>query len=235
MKVGLMAAVAASLSVTLCSGAPCVSGSLSSYIALAGGGCTIGTNSLFNFQVVSGTTGGTEIAAVNVLLSPLGGAVDPGLNTSVNGTATSGSVLETLFTYQISGNAYTSAAITLSNSSESGNGSVTGLSDLCLGGTFGSNGVTGCTGIARALATVDGAQNQDSATFSPAFLLSVTNDLTIDSGITGTATGGTLTNRFTAMAAVPEPVTALLTVFGLIFAAAARKNPATHDPGKEDS
>lgn len=204
----------------LCSAAPCVSGTLSSYIGLGGAGCTIGTNTLFDFRMLPGTAGGSEIAALNVLLAPLGGAFDPGLVTTVSATAMSGSVLETLFTYKITGGFYTSSSIALANSSVTRDGGVTGIENLCIGGTFGGSGTTGCIGVATSLLTAAGVQNQDSKTFSPASLLSVTNDLTIDGGIAGSASGGMLTNRFTA---VPEPTTALFTLIGLTLAAAARK------------
>lgn len=219
----VLVAVATVAVSTICAGAPCTTGTLSSYIALGSTGCTIGTNNLFDFQAQSGVTGATAIATSTVSLTPLGGALDPGLISSVGVSASSGSLLETIFTYKISGNSYISSSLTLTGSSETGSGAVTGLENFCAGGIFGPGGTTGCTGVAGSLVTLDGIQGQDSRSFSSVTLLSVTNDLTFDAGRSGSASGGTLTDRFTAIAAIPEPVTTLLTAVGLMLVVAGRK------------
>ncbi len=205
------------------SAATCTSGTLAGYIGLGSSGCTIGSDTLSSFQLLAGTTGATEIAAANVLLSPTGASANPGLITSVNVVSMTGSVQETLFTYQLSGSSYNSAAISLSNASESGDGAVTGLLNFCAGGAFGADGVSACTGVTGGLATVDGAQNQDSAAFTPVNLLSITNDLTIDGGTAGSATGGALFEQFGATAtATPEPISVWLTGIGLALVAVRR-------------
>jgi hypothetical protein len=209
----------------LCSAAPvCGSASLSSYIGLGSSGCMIGTNTLSDFQLISGTTGATEISPLNVLLTPLGGSSGPSLVTTVNVTAASGSILESLFTFRVAGNSYVGSSITLSGGSETGDGAVTAVENFCAGGGFGPDGVSGCSGNAGALVAVDGIQNQDAAAFNAVSLLSVTNDLTFDAGLAGSAAGGTLVNQFTtASAAVPEPATLLLALIGLLFAAGWRR------------
>ena len=151
-----------------------------------------------------------------VLLSPVGDVYNPGLTTFVNATSVAGAVQEALFTYQISGSSYVGSSATLSNSSETGDGAVTGLKNFCSGGSFSMNGISGCTGIAGALVTVDGAQNVDSVMFRASSLLSVTDDLTVDGGQVGTAKGATLVNQFTA---TPEPMSFWLAGIGLVFAA----------------
>ena len=197
--------------------APCGTGSLASYIALGSDGCTIGANTLFDFRTLSGIAGATPISSGAVTLAPLGGNFDPGLSAAVNTTANAGTLLEALFTYKITGNFYTGDSISLTNSSASQDGAVTGIQNFCAGGTFGSSGVTGCTGLAGNLLTLVGVQNQDSTLFGPVTLLSVTNDFTLDGGSAGSASGGTLTNRFTA---VPEPATFFVTGMSLVLAAA---------------
>jgi len=162
----------------------CTNGTLADYIALSTG-CTIAGNTLSNFAVVSGSTGGTAIAPSAILLSPGGGSFDPSLKTSVSVTASAGNTLEATFTFTISGHPYTASSIVLSNSSESGDGAVTGLQDFCGGAAFGSDG--SCSGTLGSLATLDGVQSNDAATFSPVTLLGVTNDLTVDGGSTGSA------------------------------------------------
>jgi hypothetical protein len=209
-----------SLTLAIVSGsyaAPCGTGSLASYIALGSGGCAIGANTLFDFRALSGIAGATPISSGAVMLAPLGGNFDPGLSATVNTTANAGTLLEALFTYKITGSIYVSDSIGLTNSSVSGDGTVTGIQDFCAGGTFGPSGVAGCTGIPRSLLTLAGVQNQDSASFGLVTLLSVTDDFTLDGGSAGSASGGTLTNRFTA---VPEPATFFVTGMSLILAAA---------------
>ena len=197
----------------LCSKAStCTNGTLASYIGLRSGGCTIGTNTLYDFQTISGTSGATPISTTEVAISPLGGSFNPGITASVDLTAGANIQLEALFTYRIAGTAYVSDSVTLAGSSETGDGAVTDVQNFCAGGIFGSDGVTGCTGSAGSLLTLDGIQNQDSTAFGPASLLSVTDDFTFDGGLAGSASGGTITDRFSA---VPEPFSYLLTDLGL--------------------
>jgi len=181
---------------------PCASGTLASYIGLGAAGCTVGANTFFDFQTVPGTARATTISTGAVSLSPLGGSFNPGLSTTVNVSAAANSLLETIFTYQVSGQSYASDAITLGGASETGDGGVTYTQNYCFGGTFGPDGVTGCTGTAGALVTLDGVQNSASATVAQASLVSITDDLVLDGGTMGSASGAVATDQ---LAAVPEP------------------------------
>jgi hypothetical protein len=217
----VLSAVLAGLA-SLCPAATCVSGTLSSYIGLGAGGCTVGSAIFSDFALLAGTTGAEEIAASDVHLMPSATASGPGLTTAVDVTS-GGTINETLFNYQISGLNYTSLGITLSGASQGGGGAVTGLSSFCLGGIFSMDGLSGCTGVAGDLATVNGVQNQDSASFDPATFISVINDLTIDGGASGSARGGTLLDRFgTSSTAIPEPMSFLITGAGLVLVAIGR-------------
>ena len=202
-----------------CFAAPCGTGTLASYIALGSDGCTIGSNTLFDFRILNGIAGATPISSGAVTLTPSGGAFDPGLSATVNTMANTGALLESLFTYKIAGSFYIGDSINLTNSSASMDGAVTGIQNFCAGGTFGPSGVSGCTGVAGTLLTLTGMQNQDSTSFRPVTLLSVTDDFTLDGGATGSASGGMLANRFTA---VPEPAAFFVTGMGLALAAALR-------------
>ena len=202
----------------------CVSDSLSGYIALGAGGCSIGANTLSDFSALSGISGATAIAPAVISLSPIDSTASPGLNTTVNVSAGSGTVLEALFTYRISGSAYSGSTIALSQSSESGDGVVTGIQNFCANGTFGADGVSGCTGTPGNLVTVDGSQNTDTSSFSPASFLSLSNDFIVDGGLAGSASAGTLTNQFsTVSSTVPEPGSILLTAAGFILAVGIRR------------
>jgi hypothetical protein len=193
----------------------CGVGSLASYVALGAGGCTVGGDTLYNFKILSGISGGTAIAPGLVNLSISGGGLNPSLLISTSQTATGGTPLEAIFTYDISGPLFTSISTLLSGSSETVDGGVTGLINFCEGGNFGPDGLDGCTKANGGLLTLDGLQNSDMGTFAGVSLLNVTDDFIIDPGTAGTASAGSLTNSFTA---VPEPFSTALAGIGLTLA-----------------
>jgi hypothetical protein len=203
----LIAAIASARSAGSCGTAL-----LASYIALGSGGCTIRSDTLFNFQALGGTAGMVPILPASVIMSPLGGAFNPGISVAANVTSPAGIVMEALFTYRISGSAFIADSITLANSSETGDGAVTDTQNFCVGGIFGSDGVTGCTGIAGSLVALGGVQNTNSTSLGPASLLSVTADFTIDGGIAGSASGGTIVDQF---AASPDPASIISVVLAI--------------------
>jgi hypothetical protein len=207
---------------------PCVAGSLSAYISLGSTGCTIGTNVVSSFvDFSSGTFGATELPTDAVSILPSGGDADPQLQFTVNESVDAEPLLETFFTYQISGNPYTLSQIDLTGSSETGAGAVTDIQNLCADGTFGPDGVDGCTGTPSSLLTLDGIQNSDSTTLSVLSFLSVTDDFTIDPGgsdVGDSASGGVFTDQFTAgTTTVPEPALTVLPGALLFALAALRK------------
>ncbi|HMF77061.1 MAG TPA: hypothetical protein VK604_15490, partial [Bryobacteraceae bacterium] len=118
MKRFVILAAAIAGMVQICSAAPaCAAGTLSSYVSLGSAGCIVGTDTLFNFQVLPGTAGATAISPLSVLLSPLSGPSIVGLTSIANVTSSAGSVQESLFTYQLTGGSYVGSTIILSNSS----------------------------------------------------------------------------------------------------------------------
>lgn len=203
----------------ICSAAPCVSGSLATYVSLGSTGCTVSNNTFSDFVIRSPIAGATALLPSSITISPTGGTSDPGLDTAVVAAASAGNLLQVFFSYKLSGSIYTNALIGLSNSTSTGDGGVTGITDFCADGTFGPSGVSGCSGTAGNLVTLAGSQNADSGSFSAVSFLAITDDLTLDGGISGTATGGRLSNRFSA---IPEPVTYLLAAAGLLFFAGLR-------------
>jgi hypothetical protein len=218
------------VSSALCSTAStCTSGTLASYIGLGSGGCTIGANTLDNFQTVSGISGATAISTADVSISPLGGTLNPGITASVTQVAGANTQLELLFTYQISGASYVGESITLAGSSESADGAVTDIQNFCAGGTFGPDGVTGCTGSAGSLLALDGVQNQASTVLGPSSFIDVTDDFTLDGGLAGSASGGTITDRFSA---VPEPFSYFLTGLALTLGLGAKLSYARRNRRK---
>jgi hypothetical protein len=205
---------------TLAWAAPCGVGTLASYEALGTAGCTIDGHTVSNFQAVPGSSTGTPISNSVVSVSPLGGAADPGLTVSTSLTAQANAPLELAFTYQISGGPFSASVIALSNSSETADGGVTEIQNFCAGGQFGPDGVSGCSGTAGSLLTLDGIQQTDQSAFASVPFVSVTNDFELDGGLAGTATGGTFTNQF---AAVPEPASWLFIGLGLCCMASLKR------------
>jgi hypothetical protein len=155
--------------------------------------------------------------------------MDPELTFSVSLTATNPTLLESIFTYTISGPAFTSDTITLSGSSETADGDVSDIQNYCIGGSFGPDGVTGCNGsTSGALLTLDGIQNTDNTSIASVSLLSITDDFVLDGGQAGTASGGTFVDQYTATSTspVPEPGPFLLTATGLALSAFRKFRPS---------
>lgn len=206
---------------------PCASGTLASYEVLGATGCTIGTNLLSSFTSLAGTTGGTEIDPSAISITPSGGTSSPQLLFTLS-QSTSTSLLEALFTYQISGNPFKQSEIDLGKSSETGDGAVTDIQNLCADGTFSPDGLTGCSGSsAPSQATVDGALNSSQLPIAAMAFLSVTDDFSIDPGTFGSASAGTFTDTFTvgkSTGTVPEPKsTILIAALALGLAIAAKR------------
>ena len=206
----------------LASAAPmCVGGSLASFIALGSGGCMIGTNTLSGFQALPGIGGATAISPNNVTITPIGGTTNPGLTAMTNLTATNGQIFDALITYMLTGNLYTSDSISISNATSSGNGAVSDIQNFCLGGTFGPNGVSGCTSgnAGSLLALGNPGVNTNQTNLTPIGKLTITHNFTLDGGGNGSASGATITDQFAATASIPEPATYLLAGLGLALAA----------------
>ena len=195
----------------------CMTGTLATYESLGAGGCTIGANTLASFTTLALTYGTAAIAPGSITIAPVGGTTNPGLTFTFSQTASTGQTLEAIFDYMISGAAYTMDTLTLSGGSETGNGDVTDTQNFCEGGSFGPDGVDGCTGPANgALITVDGAQNMDQSLLASPLLLSITDDIIVDSGGVGSASAGTFVDQLNATTGVPEPATYLLFSVGII-------------------
>ncbi len=202
----------------LCSASTCTGGTLASYLSLGSSGCTIGGETFSNFSILSGQTGATELSAASITITPSGGVYSPDLTFTTSQSASTNALLESFFTYDVTGASLVSSAITLAGSSETGDGGVTEIENYCAGGKFGPDGVDGCTGSAGSLLTLDGAQNADYSGLGPVTFLNVTDDFVISGGTIGSASGGIFTNTF---AAVPEPASIMFAGLGLALAAGA--------------
>ncbi len=198
------------LAVTICS-----SGSVADYVALGSGGCTIGSDTFSNFGPRSNSAMTTAIPLSTIQVTPSGGTTNPTLTFNFNVNASAGQTFEAIFSYRLLGNNLTGSMITLSNTNSLGNGEVTDVQNICAGGMFGADGVSGCTGTVQG-PLVNIGNGSDMAIFGGAAFLSITDDLVVDSGGSGSASGGRFVDRFTAAStsAVPEPGTILFTALG---------------------
>jgi uncharacterized protein (TIGR03437 family) len=181
----------------LVSAAPCVPGTLSSYIALGAGGCTIGNNVLANFAQATALNGTIDIPPSGLNVFPSGGSSNPGIVVTGNITTASGQVFSALINYTITGSTYTSDTITLSNTTATGNGAASDIQDFCPNGNFQApTYVAQCPGGEGAGSPLVVVGNGSATASLSATSLGITHNLVIDSGTTGTASGAVIVDSF---------------------------------------
>jgi hypothetical protein len=196
--------------------APCVLGTLADYIALGAGGCTAGGATFADFTASTLLAGAMPIAPAAVTVTPIGGGV--GLDFGVIRAALADELFDVLIRYSVSGLSIGAALMSMAGSAATDDGVVTGVEDVCVGGTFAAP-VSGCSGtpVSLIVAQIDpDLISPDSDTFPVNSFFDVFTEITIDGGIIGTASlNGFVRNQFTPVA-VPEPITALLIGSGVV-------------------
>lgn len=214
----------------LAAATPCVSGSLQDYINLAAG-CDIGGVTFSGFAVAPGQAAATPIDPNLIVVTP-GSASDPGFAFAIGVVAGAGELFEAFFHYQMlaaPGAEITGASLALGASSATGDGVVTAVQDLCLGGTFDPTQPVGCTGTALSLIALEaeGISLGDSALFAGVSVIDVFMDFVVDGGLFGSATlgSGTTQSGTTGGNPVAEPSTLALTLLALALAARTRRRP----------
>ena len=201
--------------------APCTMSTLTAYVGLGSGGCTIGNFKFSDFGLLQQPTGSVRFSAVSV--TPVAvGTTAVGLDFGVNASASAGMLFEDLISYRITGigASLNGASLFFTGSSTTGDGAVTVVENLCIGGLFlGADGVSGCS-TPRDLIVANSGGSADppiSLAFLPAALLAVVTDIAVDGGTGGFASLVSASNRFqiAAINAVPEPAGFLLVIAGL--------------------
>ena len=196
---------------------PCVPGTLANYIALGAGGCSVGGTTFFDFSANSLLQGATPIAAADIAVNPLASAI--GLAFGFNVNAGAGDLFDVLIGYGVNGGSFETNSLYMTGSSVTPDGAITAIEDKCIGGTYaGNDPSTACSGTALfpPLIVFDIgvlADLSETALFAPSSFFDVFTEITIDGGLSGSATlNGAVTNQF---GEVPEPSAILLVGSGL--------------------
>jgi hypothetical protein len=189
--------------------APCVSGSLGSYVALGAGGCELGSGlALLDFAVEGFPGATTSLGADDVSVFPLA----DGLRLTTSSIdAAAGELIGLRLLLHVDGT-LTGGSIALDPGAEvGGDGVITGLLDA------------GAAGNAIALVTAEMAEPTASFTSDVSTFFDVFAEIGIDGGLVGTASTGGNPLAELRFAVVPEPGAAALLTAALALASLARR------------
>jgi len=207
---------------------PCLPGTLSDYISLGSTGCTLNQVQFFDFFTVPGQPSATIIDPAAIQISPGGLAYAPTLLLTLNTSANAGFLFETFFHFSAMGDPLLGASIALGSPVVTGDGAITGILDVCAGGTFFPDQPSGCTGLpGAAIAFAIGVDSLLSSRldFPPTSFFDVFVDISIDGGLNGSAS----LDSASVSATTPEPATLLLTALALVcFGTLTRRQRQRH-------
>ncbi len=199
----------------------CLPGSLQSYFALGAAGCQAGAVLFSNFELAPGQSFAVPLDPAAIQVVPGGTMFNPTLAFVLDTAASSGDLFESFFRFNATG-PLSGASIGLASAAAAGDGAVTGVLDLCPNGFFAGLAPLGCTTspTSRVVFAIEGSSLlSDSAALPGSSFFDVFVDLTIDGGLSGSASLGSAT---VGLSAVPEPSTALLIGAGLVTIGALR-------------
>jgi hypothetical protein len=189
-------------------------GTLQDYIALDPAGCNVGSTLFSEFVLAPPAGFVTPIDPAAIGVVPTTGPFSSGFDLVLDSSAGLGEVFGVLFGFFVSGPSLTGASAALNGSSATGDGAVTVVENVCIGGFFLPFEPSGCDGIPDSLIAFDiGLDELTSAKllFPPANFLHVFKDVTIDGGLLGSGALAGVSNQFHA---VPEPASFGLLVSG---------------------
>ena len=214
MKQFLLLLVLACILSGLAISGPCLPGTLQDYIDLGVTGCTLGAVVVSDFALVPGQNFAIPINPSTIQVSPAGGFLSR-LDLFFDAGAQAGDLLESFFRFSASGTGLYTTGVKLAGAGATGDGVVTSTMDTCAGGSFLGDQPFGCSGTADTAVTIKTSQFSfpyDSRTFAPTSFFDVFVDVTIDGGLTGSASLG---RSSVLIGAVPEPSQVLLLLSGL--------------------
>ncbi|HYZ84037.1 MAG TPA: PEP-CTERM sorting domain-containing protein [Bryobacteraceae bacterium] len=191
--------------------APCLSGSLQSYVNLGATGCEVGAVNFSNFMTSSGITGATPLDPGVVQVTPGGSFLTPTLTLVTNTSAATGDLFDLLLEFRAGGALLSYGFITLNSPTATGDAAVSGFLDICRGGNFAGPGPVGCSGSAVSALTVEIADFAQLSDFTPTGPVSSFFDVFVELSVDGASNGSaSLPSGTVGIAAVPEPSTTLL-------------------------
>lgn len=198
----------------------CAADSLNNYLSL--GSCSIGGATFSNFSLVTPLpTGATAVSANSVIVLPFSTTTSVGFQFLFDVTSTSFQLNELLFGYLASAAGFTDATISIPGATATGDGGVTAIQDLCIGGAFAMGSLGGCPAVqdANIAFAIDGDQSlSETLSFASVPLLGIVNDIAVDGGLNGNARlAGGITNSFSVTSPVPEPATVSLVAAGIVW------------------
>jgi hypothetical protein len=204
----------------------CGADSLTNYLSL--GSCSIGGATFSNFSLVTPLpTGANAVSTNSVIVLPFNTTTSVGFQFLFDVTSTSFQLNELLFGYLASASGFTDATVSIPGATASGDGSVTAVQDLCIGGAFTTGSLDGCPAAqdANIAFAIDGDQSlSETLSFGSVALLGIVNDIAVDGGLNGLAAlRGGFSNSFTVAQPVAEPATVTLIATGLAWALRARQ------------
>jgi hypothetical protein len=197
----------------------CSPGSLQSYIDLAPEGCSIDDKVVLGFASLIPPEGASEIAPDSIFVTPLTTQFQPGFRFDIDADAGARELLQSrlMFTVLVNpgGGPIGRVRTTIGGSAASGDGVVTAVTDLCLGGEFAFD-VGTCADATDTLIVFNAGFDsmlQESRGFNPVATLGVITDVAVDGGTSGSAGLSSFTIRFQE---VPEPATFVPVIAGLL-------------------
>jgi hypothetical protein len=198
----------------------CGADSLTNYLSL--GSCSIGGATFSNFSLVTPLpTGANAVPTNSVIVLPFNTTTSVGFQFLFDVTSTSFQLNELLFGYLASAAGFTDATISIPGATATGDGGVTAVQDLCIGGAFTPGSLSGCSAAQNAniAFAIDGDQSlSETLSFASVPLLGIVNDIAVDGGLNGNAAlAGGFTNSFTVTSPVPEPATVSLVAAGIVW------------------
>jgi hypothetical protein len=206
----------------------CGADSLTNYLTL--GSCSIGGATFSNFSLVTPLpTGANAVSTNSVIVLPFSTTTSVGFQFLFDVTSTSFQLNELLFGYLASAAGFTDATLSMPGATASGDGVVTSIQDLCIGGAFTPGTIGGCSAAqdANVAFAIDGDQSlSETLSFASVQLLGIVNDIAVDGGLNGNAAlFGGITNSFTVASPIPEPATVGLIATGLAWILRRRLKP----------
>ena len=204
----------------------CASDSLTNYLSL--GSCSIGAATFSDFSLVTPLpTGATPIPTSAVTVLPFSTASGVGFQFLFDVTSSTFQLNELLFGYFASAPGFTDVTLAMPGASATGDGVVTAVQDVCIGGAFTPGSLGGCSTsqYANVAFAIDGDQSlSETLSFAATPLLGIINDIAVDGGLGGNAAlAGGITNTFTVAQPVPEPATLMLLGTGITLLLRSRR------------